>query len=73
MNTNESPEVFQLQDMHCGGCARAVTRAIEAALPGVTVRVDRTARRVELDGAPIDERALRRALDDAGFSLRGPA
>jgi copper chaperone len=64
---------YTVDGMTCDGCARAVTRAIEAALPGVTVRVDRTERRVEIDGAPIDERALRRALDDAGFSLRGPA
>jgi hypothetical protein len=45
-------------------------RAIEAALPGVRVRVDRVACSVELDGAPVEESVLRRALDDAGFSLR---
>lgn len=62
---------YRVDGMTCDGCARAVMRAIEAALPGVRVRVDRVACSVELDGAPVEESVLRRALDDAGFSLRG--
>jgi copper chaperone len=64
---------YAIDGMTCDGCARAVARAFAAVAPGVTVKIDRAAGRADVEGAPIDEAALRRALDDAGFSLRSPA
>jgi copper chaperone len=72
-NQGFSMTAFIVDGMTCDGCARAVARAIQAAAPGVHVTVDRAARRIDVDDAAIDTEALRRALDEAGFSLRGPA
>lgn len=66
MNTNESPEVFQLQDMHCGGCARAVTRAVKAVDPQAELDIDVAARRLSVRGTAA-RTALLAALAAAGF------
>jgi copper chaperone len=62
---------YVIDGMTCDGCARAVARVFAAVAPGMRVNVDRAAGRAEVEGEPVDEAALRRALDDAGFSLRG--
>ena len=66
MNTNESPEVFQLQDMHCGGCARAVTRAVKVVDPQAELDIDVAARRLSVRGTAA-RTALLAALAAAGF------
>ena len=66
MNTNESPEVFQLQDMHCGGCARAVTRAVKEVDPQAELDIDVAARRLSVRGTAA-RTALLAALAAAGF------
>jgi copper chaperone len=56
--------------MTCEGCVRAVTNAIERAIPGASVSVDLAAGKVTVDG---DESAIAEAVDDAGFSFGGRA
>lgn len=56
--------------LHCGNCARTVTRSLEA-LPSVEVaRVDPESKLVELrfDGSTIGLDEIREALDQVGFS-----
>ncbi len=65
-------ETYLVKGMTCEGCVRAVTNAIERALPGATVEVDLASGRVTVaNGA--DERAIAQAVDDAGFDFGGPA
>lgn len=66
MNTKQSPEVFQLQDMHCGGCARAVTRAVKDVDPQAELDIDVAARRLSVRGEAA-RAALLAALAAAGF------
>lgn len=63
---------YLVEGMTCDGCARAVTRALQAALPGRDVVVDRAAGSVEIGGDPVDETDLRGAVTQAGFVYRGP-
>lgn len=61
---------LKVSGMTCGGCAKSVTRAVEA-LPSVErALVDLKAGEVTVEGAA-DERAVRQAIEDAGFEVRG--
>ncbi|MFO0294353.1 MAG: heavy-metal-associated domain-containing protein [Rhodospirillales bacterium] len=64
---------YRIEGMTCDGCARAVQRAAESQAPGRTIRVDRGAGTLEIEGDGVDEARLRAALGDAGFALGGPA
>lgn len=64
---------YRIEGMTCDGCARAVARVAEAQAPARTVRVDRGAGILEIEGEVADEARLRAALGDAGFVLAGPA
>lgn len=63
---------YRVAGMTCDGCAKAVTRAIESAAPSARVTVDRSAGRIDIDGA-IAETTLRQAIEDAGFTFSGRA
>jgi len=56
-----------IEGMHCGGCARSVTRAIQSQDPRAQIRIDRAARTVEAD-TDIDPGLILTAIKDAGFS-----
>jgi copper chaperone CopZ len=59
--------------MHCGGCERSVSRAVQA-IPGVgSARADFVAEEVEVtyDPGQTDLEAIRAAVRDAGFTA-GP-
>jgi copper chaperone len=63
-----APTVIQLnvQNMTCGHCVSAVTRAIKSLDPQAEVQVDLRSARVRVDGAsPAGD--LVKALDDAGY------
>ncbi len=60
---------FHVDNMTCGGCARAVTAAIRSVDPAATVRTDPPNRTVEVETTH-DEAALRAALAEAGFAAR---
>lgn len=43
--------VLKVEDMTCGHCAGAITKALEAGLPGATIRADLATRLVTVKGA----------------------
>jgi copper chaperone len=60
---------FQIDNMTCGGCARAVAAAIRGLDPAATVRADPPTRLVDVETAR-DEDEIRAALTSAGFPPR---
>ncbi|MFD8753545.1 heavy-metal-associated domain-containing protein [Kitasatospora sp. NPDC059577] len=66
--------VFAVDGMSCGHCERTVSAGLSA-LPGVTdVVADAAGGRVTVASAqPLDEAAVRGAVEGAGFTLVGPA
>ncbi|MEO0317279.1 MAG: hypothetical protein RL404_956 [Pseudomonadota bacterium] len=60
---------FFLDDMTCGGCARAVTKAVESVDPGAKVTADPPARLVQIATSAAPEQ-IAAALRDAGFPPR---
>ncbi len=65
-------QTYLVKGMTCEGCVRAVTNAIERALPGTTVEVDLASGRVSVANCA-EEGAIARAVDDAGFEFGGRA
>ncbi|MFK4222831.1 heavy-metal-associated domain-containing protein [Streptomyces sp. NPDC019890] len=66
--------VYQVTGMTCGHCEGAVTGEISE-LPGVTsvTAVAATGRVTVVSEAPLDETAVRAAVDEAGYELVGQA
>lgn len=58
--------IFNVPDMTCGHCEKAVKAALNDALPGVPVAVDLAAHRVTLDGG--DAMKAEEAIREAGYS-----
>jgi copper chaperone len=58
---------FQIENMTCGGCARGVTRAIQALDPAAEVEADTVARRIEVR-TTADPKAVEAAIAGAGFT-----
>ncbi len=63
---------YEVRGMSCGGCVSAVTRALEAALPGARVHVSLDGGTATVRGEH-DEEAVRRAVEAAGFDFGGRA
>ena len=59
---------FEVQDMTCGHCARAITQAVQAADPGAQVQIDLVAHRVAIEPAQAAAAALGDAIRGAGFT-----
>lgn len=58
---------YAVPGMHCGHCERAVREEI-AAVAGVSaVEVDLEAKLVTVSGDALDDRALRAAIEAAGY------
>ena len=63
---------LKVDGMTCGHCVQAVTKAVEA-LPSVDgARVDLEAGEVSVEGNA-DERSVRKAIEEAGYEVRGTA
>ena len=62
--------ISRVSGMTCDGCARAVTQAIERAVPGARVKVDLEAGRVMVGGEG-DAATVARAIAGAGFGFDG--
>ena len=58
---------FKVESMSCGGCVRAVTRALQSADPTAKVDVDLATKSVRVESAQ-PEADLRSALIDAGYA-----
>ncbi|MFF7533263.1 heavy-metal-associated domain-containing protein [Streptomyces bobili] len=66
--------VYRVSGMTCGHCEGAVSQEISA-LDGVTAvtAVARTGEVTVTSSAPLDEEAVRAAVDEAGYELVGTA
>jgi copper chaperone len=64
---------YRVTGMTCGGCVRAVTRAIVRRAPAATVTVDLPAGRVTIGGDLPPEAVVAEAVTDAGFAFAGVA
>ena len=62
-------EIYSVLGMSCGGCAKAVTKAITDAAPTATVTVNLDAKTVTVDGA--DATIVKQAVQEAGFEFSG--
>ena len=70
MRTMEQAKIA-IDGMHCGACARAVENAL-AKLPGVKVgAVTVGSADVSYDPSVVDRAAIDRAIEAAGYALRG--
>ncbi|MCQ8770738.1 heavy-metal-associated domain-containing protein [Streptomyces telluris] len=70
--TTDSVTVYRVTGMTCGHCESAVTEEISA-LPGVvSVKAVAAAGQVTVtSAAPLDDEAVRAAVDEAGYELVG--
>lgn len=59
---------FQVDDMTCGGCASAITRAVKATDQDAQVQVDLAAHRVQVTPAAAVVEEIANAIKDAGFT-----
>lgn len=58
---------YVVPGMHCGHCEAAVRDEVSG-LPGVeSVEVDLEAKRVDVIGEPLDDLAIRAAIEEAGY------
>ncbi|MEV6484856.1 heavy-metal-associated domain-containing protein [Streptomyces sp. NPDC051576] len=66
--------VYKVSGMSCGHCEGSVSGEISA-LPGVTSvkAVASTGEVTVVSAAPLDDEAVRAAVDEAGFELAGQA
>ncbi|MFF2845663.1 heavy-metal-associated domain-containing protein [Streptomyces sp. NPDC058001] len=66
--------VYQVTGMTCGHCEGAVSAEVSA-LPGVTSvqAVASTGQVTVISASPLDEEAVRAAVDEAGYELTGRA
>ncbi|MEU3755989.1 heavy-metal-associated domain-containing protein [Streptomyces olivoreticuli] len=71
---SDSTTVYQVTGMTCGHCESAVTEEISA-LAGVTSvkAVAATGQVTVTAAAPLDDEAIRAAVDEAGYELTGRA
>jgi copper chaperone len=65
-------ETFEVENMHCSGCAKKIAAAIVAAQPGAKVGIDIESGKIEVEQAT-DRARIAQAIADAGYALRGAA
>lgn len=59
--------IYTVPAMHCGHCQAAVANEV-GAVPGVeSVDVDLDTKLVVVRGAPLDDAAIRAAIEEAGY------
>ncbi len=63
-------DLYRVQGMTCQGCVRAVTNAVQRAVPGTTVTADLAAGTIAVEG-PATPEAVRQAVEAAGFAFAG--
>jgi len=59
---------FEVNDMTCGHCVRAITEAVQAADGGARVQVDLAAHRVQIEPVAAQAAALLHAIQEAGYT-----
>ena len=59
---------YRIPDMHCDGCVRSLTKAVQALDPSATLTADLPTRHVSITtSAP--EAAVSEAFEDAGYDV----
>lgn len=58
---------FNVDKMECGGCAKAVTRAVHAVEPNARIEVDLGAKLVTVTGADGQADRIVQAIVEAGY------
>lgn len=59
---------FEVNDMTCGHCVSAITKAVAGVDPGATVQVDLASHRVQIEPTASSAEALRDAITVAGYT-----
>ncbi|MDO5653906.1 MAG: heavy-metal-associated domain-containing protein [Brachymonas sp.] len=59
---------FNVQDMTCGHCARAITEAVQELDPSATVEVDINTKRVTVDKHRVGAEAIAKTITEAGYT-----
>ena len=59
---------FEVKDMSCGHCVKAITEAVQTLDAGARIQIDLTNHRVSIDGARADAMQLRDAIRQAGYA-----
>ena len=63
---------LQVEGMTCGGCARSVTKSVQAIDSNAKVDIDLQNKKVRIDsGAGLD--AIKSAISDAGYPVTASA
>jgi len=67
MNMERRTMRYLVPGMHCVHCVAAVEEEVSA-VPGVeSVAVDLVTKRVDVAGEPLDDAAIRAAIEEAGY------
>jgi copper chaperone len=67
--TNQSELDYSVPGVSCEHCVSAVTDEVEQVDGVESVVVDLESKRVTVKGRSIDDRAVRAAIDDAGYDI----
>jgi copper chaperone len=59
---------FEVNDMTCGHCIGAITKAVALVDPGANVRVDLASHRVQIEPAASSASVLSDAIKEAGYT-----
>ena len=59
---------FEVNDMTCGHCVSAITKAVNAVSPGAEVQVDLATHRVSIGASAVDPMQLGAAIAGAGYT-----
>jgi copper chaperone len=59
---------FEVNDMSCGHCVGAITRAVKDVDSQAQVRIDLAAHRVEVEPATASATELSQAIEEAGYT-----
>lgn len=64
---------YAVDGMSCGGCAKKIRSALEAAIPGLSaIDIDPRAGRVQITAdVPVSDQDVRAAVDEIGFLFVG--
>ena len=63
--------IYSVPEVHCGHCVSAITGEVTQ-VPGIEdVRVDLDSKTVTVTGDPVDDDAVRAAIDEAGYAVAG--
>ncbi len=63
---------FEVEEIHCDSCVKRITKAIHEVQPDARVQIDIPEGVVEIDEVA-DQAVIARAIEDAGYVVRGAA